>query len=265
MTSSYTGKPCPKCGHVRAEHETAPDWQCPKCGIAYQKYIDARSAAAAPAAPTAGRRAVGGAPAGDLDLTGHREVFVTQKFELAEMFGFESGNRYRISDAKGRPIGYAAEERKGLFGFLFRQLFGHWRTFEIHFYNNARQTVLHAVHPFRFYFSRLEVYDPNGQSIGAIQKRFSLLTKKFSVEDGRGVPVMEVSSPVWKIWTFPFVADGDEVASVQKKWSGLLSEALTDRDNFKVAFDSTDLGNDARKVVLAAAIYVDLKYFETKA
>ena len=31
-------KSCPKCGHVRAAGEAAPEWQCPKCGIAYAKY-----------------------------------------------------------------------------------------------------------------------------------------------------------------------------------------------------------------------------------
>lgn len=29
---------CPKCGHVRTAESTSPDWQCPKCGIAYHKY-----------------------------------------------------------------------------------------------------------------------------------------------------------------------------------------------------------------------------------
>lgn len=29
---------CPRCGHKRGPEETAPDWQCPACGIAYAKY-----------------------------------------------------------------------------------------------------------------------------------------------------------------------------------------------------------------------------------
>ncbi|MGH8119685.1 MAG: DUF6498-containing protein [Gammaproteobacteria bacterium] len=29
---------CPKCSYVRTGTETAPDWQCPRCGIAYHKY-----------------------------------------------------------------------------------------------------------------------------------------------------------------------------------------------------------------------------------
>lgn len=28
---------CPKCGYVRRFGETAPDWQCPSCGVAYAK------------------------------------------------------------------------------------------------------------------------------------------------------------------------------------------------------------------------------------
>ena len=32
---------CPKCQHQRQPNETAPDWQCPVCGVAYVKVADA--------------------------------------------------------------------------------------------------------------------------------------------------------------------------------------------------------------------------------
>lgn len=32
------GRPCPKCGYARTAADTNPDWQCPKCRIAYLKY-----------------------------------------------------------------------------------------------------------------------------------------------------------------------------------------------------------------------------------
>jgi glutaredoxin/predicted RNA-binding Zn-ribbon protein involved in translation (DUF1610 family) len=35
---------CPKCQHVRQPNETAPDWQCPACGVAYAKAADAARA-----------------------------------------------------------------------------------------------------------------------------------------------------------------------------------------------------------------------------
>ena len=31
---------CPKCRYVRTPEETAPDWQCPKCGVAYNKVMN---------------------------------------------------------------------------------------------------------------------------------------------------------------------------------------------------------------------------------
>lgn len=29
---------CPKCGHVRQPSDTAPEWQCPACGVAIEKF-----------------------------------------------------------------------------------------------------------------------------------------------------------------------------------------------------------------------------------
>lgn len=31
-------KKCPSCGYLRMNNDTEPDWQCPKCGIAYNKF-----------------------------------------------------------------------------------------------------------------------------------------------------------------------------------------------------------------------------------
>ena len=155
-------------------------------------------------------------------------------------------------------------------GFLLRQFLGHWRTFDIHFFDNARREVFLAAHPFRLYFTRLNVFeseriDGKQRLLGVVEKRFSLLAKRFAVANDRGVVIMEMKSPLWKFWTFPFVSRGRVVACVNKKWSGALSELFTDRDNFQVEFRSRALSNDERRVVLAAAIYVDLTYFEKKA
>jgi hypothetical protein len=45
---------CPKCGYERRAADTAPDWQCPSCQVAYVKA--ARAAAQANAPPTAAAR-----------------------------------------------------------------------------------------------------------------------------------------------------------------------------------------------------------------
>lgn len=67
MADSYVGKPCPKCRHVRTASDTGPDWQCPKCGIAYAKFVQAQSAppgAVAPRSATASRAATSAAASG---------------------------------------------------------------------------------------------------------------------------------------------------------------------------------------------------------
>lgn len=204
-----------------------------------------------------------------MNLVQHEKLFVKQTHELGEWLGFETRNKYRIVTADGRQIGFAAEQQKGIIGFLLRYFLGHWRRFEIHFFDEARRPFLIARHPFRFLFQRLEIFGVGEQYenpfLGAIQQRFGIITKKFDVEDAYGKVILEVRSPIWKIWTFPFMRFGKEVGSVQKKWSGLLSEGLTDRDNFLVQFSDVELAESERRLMLAAALFIDLQYFERKA
>ncbi len=44
---------CPKCEYVREKVEAAPDWQCPRCGIAYHKYKTIVQSTAKKATPPA--------------------------------------------------------------------------------------------------------------------------------------------------------------------------------------------------------------------
>jgi len=192
------------------------------------------------------------------------ELMILQKRELAELFGIETRNKYSL-EVNGAPFGFAAEQGKGGLAFLARMFVGHWRTFEIHFFDNARQLVLRAVHPFRFFFQRLEVHGAQDRLLGAIQQRFAIFSKRFDVTDATGRLLLSVSSPLWRPWTFAFERDGRELARVEKKWSGMLQEVFTDADRFRVIFESPELSLDERALVLAAGIFIDLQYFERKA
>ena len=192
------------------------------------------------------------------------ELMIVQKRELAELFGIETRNKYSI-EVNGAPFAFAAEQGKGGLAFLARMFFGHWRTFEIHFFDNARQLVLRAVHPFRIFFQRLEVSSADGRLLGSIQQRFAVFSKRFDISDAGGRLLLSVRSPIWRPWTFAFEREGRELARVEKKWSGMLQEAFTDADRFRVAFESPELNLDERSLVLAAGIFIDLQYFERKA
>lgn len=192
------------------------------------------------------------------------EVMVVQRRELAELFGFETRNKYAI-EADGRQIGFAAEQGKSGFDIVVRLFAGHWRRFEIHFFDELRQLIFRAVHPFRFFFQRLEVTRADGRPLGALQQRFAFFSKRFDVVDASEQVVLTVSSPIWRPWTFAFKRGDRQLALVEKKWSGVLTEAFTDGDRFRISFPTAELGPDQRCLLLAAAVFIDLQYFERKA
>lgn len=192
-------------------------------------------------------------------------LLVEQRRELVELAGFETRNKYAITTGSGLMLAYAAEQQHGLMGFLARQFLGHWRTFDILVFDPGRNRVLTAHHPFRWIFQRLEISTAEGRPLGALQQRFSLLAKRFDVEDATGAVRITVSSPLWRIWTFPFMKGGRRVAVVAKKWGGLLTEGFLDKDRFRVEYQDTRLTAEERQLILAAALFIDLQYFERKA
>jgi uncharacterized protein YxjI len=199
------------------------------------------------------------------DLLKHKRIKMQQIREMAEWIGFETRNKYQLTDENDSLIAYAAEDQKGALGFLMRQYLGHWRTFNFHVFNFKREHALTLRHPFRWFFQRLEVYDESGKMLGALQQRFAILTKSFDVEDARGKVRYEVRSPIWRLWTFTFTKYGRNVADVQRRWSGLLSETFTDRDDFLLSMHGKNLDSEDRLLILSAALFVDLQYFERKA
>jgi uncharacterized protein YxjI len=200
----------------------------------------------------------------EIQLAGQSKLFVKQVHELGEWFGFETRNKYQIMDQNQKPVAFAAEQQKGIIGFLLRQYLGHWRKFDVHFFTPERQMFMVGHHPFRWFFERIELRDSAGKYLGAIQKRFSILSKRFDVVNEREMTILEVSSPIWRIWTFTFTHQGRKVAEVKKKWSGFFSEAFTDRDNFMVEYSDPSMSESEKKLVMASAVFVDLLYFERK-
>ena len=190
--------------------------------------------------------------------------FIRQRKELAELFGFETRNKYSAETEEGDQFAYIAEQQKGFLGFILRQYLGHWRSFTLHVFDRERSVVATANHPFRIYFTVLEVEDDAGQKIGSIERRFSIFGKHFDVISAHGDVLFSVRSPLWRIWNFPINKDGVQKATINKKWSGILKEAFTDVDNFQVEVLS-HLSFHERLLLMITAVYVDLVYFERKA
>ncbi len=85
---------CPKCGYERRPTDTAPDWQCPACQVAYVKAARATAAQAppaAPSAPAAPASPAAPAPAGEPDALDDAGAEYYERLDLAA-----SGQRLAI-------------------------------------------------------------------------------------------------------------------------------------------------------------------------
>lgn len=192
-------------------------------------------------------------------------IIIRQRKELAELFGFETRNKYEICDDNKNIIGFAAEQQKGLWGFLFRQLLGHWRSFDLNIFDANKNTLIICNHPFKFFFQEFHIKNHQNKVLGILDQRFAIFRKKFDVLDENKSLVFRMNSGFFQFWTFPITdLNGHEVAVIKKKWSGFLKEVFLDADNFMVEFKSPKLTQEQRMVILAASVFVDLQYFERK-
>ncbi len=195
-------------------------------------------------------------------LQDHDRVLIRQVKEWAEiLLSFETRNRYELRSSSDEVIGYAAEEAQGFSAMLARNFLGPMRATTIHVYDAHRREVLRGEKPFRFYFHRMEVFEGT-QKIGAVERRFSILHRIFSVENATGQEVLRIESPLFRIWTFKLVDGTREIGRISKQWGGLLREAFSDADTFGIEFPAKGMGDEIRKVLLVATFLVDFVCFE---
>jgi uncharacterized protein YxjI len=193
-------------------------------------------------------------------------IRVLQKFELAEVFGFEGRNKYSLADMNGETIGFAAEQGKGIIGWFLRQFLGHWRRFDVTIFDNQRKPVLQIKHPFRWFFQKMDVCLPDNRCIGSFEWKLFFFRRGFNVLDRKGQLLFEVKTERTLLgWRFDVFTGSRRRAEIAKQFSGVMSELFTDRDEFIVSFDDERLDENERSLLVAAAIFTDLQYFESKA
>ena len=188
-------------------------------------------------------------------------LVVTQQKEWGEILtGFETRNKYAISDTSGNRLFLVAEEAGSM---LMRWFLKALRPFSMAVLTEDGRVIMRVMRPFRFYFHRAEVLDSKGQTIGAIERRFALLRRIYSVTDSSAKEEFQLFGPVLHPWTFQIKKDGVEYGKITKKWSGLLKEGFTDADNFGVMFPAAwDV--KLKALFLGAVFLIDFVHFENK-
>jgi len=188
-------------------------------------------------------------------------LMVSQQKEWGEILtGFETKNRYAILDMSGSRLYLAAEEAGST---LLRWFLKAMRPFTIAVLTEDGQVVLRIKRPFRFYFHRAEVLDSRGQSLGVLERRFSVLRRIYSVLDNSGHEIFQLFGPILHPWTFQIRNNGVEYGKITKKWSGLLKEGFTDADNFGVTFPA-EWDVKLKALFLGAVFLIDFVHFENK-
>ena len=186
-------------------------------------------------------------------------LVIGQRKEWSEILtGLEARNKYEIMDASGQML-YIAAELEG--SFWTRVFLKAIRPFTVYIMEPGGGRVLVLDRPFKFYFHRLEILGPNMKPLGTIQRRFSILRRKYSVLDDLGMEIFQLFGPILHPWTFMIRIGDRDVGKIAKKWSGFLKEAFTKADNFGITFPAgTDL---IRKSLLLGAVFlIDFVHFE---
>ncbi len=172
---------------------------------------------------------------------------------------FKAANAYDVIDPTTGAI--IASVREHVPNIIFKLLkFTDYKTmlpFTVDVLDAENQKVLTLKRPFTIFRSRVTIFDNLGQTIGSFQQRLSL-GGKFDIYDNLGQQVAQLKGD-WKGWNFSLVDPaGQSLATVTKKWAGLGKEMLTSADNYVVEISPTLVDAGVRRVVMAAAVCIDM-------
>ena len=198
-------------------------------------------------------------------LLDEKELLIEQRVKSLEVLApIEQKNHYEILSSFGKNLGTIEEEKQGFKGDLLRNVMTHWRAFKFQIFDTNLKLFLKFERISHHPFSSVKVFGENNNYLGFIKRPFSFLYKKYVLYDSSGRPFSVVRSPLWKLWSFPISnLQGKQIGAIQKKWVGLLQEASTNADNFKIEFPE-NLSFEQKAVVLVASITIDFNHFERR-
>lgn len=186
------------------------------------------------------------------------KVIVRQIVEMLEVFsGLETRNRYSVLDENRRQIYYAYEESSGAALFFLKNI----RALKLHVIDNNKTEQLSIDKSFSFFFPYFIVKDADGSELATIRRRFAFLKNKFEWEymGQKYICISRLAHP----WTFRIFLNGQQVAHILKKWSGIGREMFSDADTFEV--DLGSVGDKKMKsIILGLAFAIDLTVFENR-
>ncbi len=190
-----------------------------------------------------------------------QKIWIKQIKEPLEIFsGFETKNKYEINLGDLNSRLFAAETGKG---WIKRNFLGSLRPFEITIKDNQNQELAKIKRPFRFYFHEAHISTVGENKLGSFKRLFSLFYKTYDVYDGNGNIIWTIKGPIWRPWTFRVYKGNSICANILKEWSGMLKEAFSDADNFRIELNE-EFEISKILLLISAVLFVDFIHFEKK-
>ena len=101
------------------------------------------------------------------------------------------------------------------------------------------------------------------QTLGRTRRRFKMLKRKYTI-DVQGTPGFEIQSSVFQFGkhTFDVKRNGLVVATIAKKFEGIMKMAFTQADTFSITFTDKNLTLEERCTLLFTLFLIDFDVFE---
>ena len=143
----------------------------------------------------------------------------------------------------------------------FRRTVGNWLMHPWSLADAENSVFMRATLSAGFVNTKTVLVNNDGASVGIIQSQLGLFHRTFDIQDSAGKLRYVVTSAIWSGGVFKFSRGGKVAALLTKKSKGFIAEAFTSVDDFELEFLNKDLDQSYRQIFLAAALYVDMKYY----
>jgi uncharacterized protein YxjI len=173
---------------------------------------------------------------------------------------FKAASNYDVFDpATGQQILACREPNLGALTKLLRFTdYKRMTPFDVEVRDPSGELLLRVSRGVSLLLSSVSVTDGSGAQLGTFEQKFFSLGGAFEVRDGSGQVACALKGK-WTGWEFRFDRQGQELAKVSKKWSGLGKELLTSADNYVLEISPMVPTSDpVRALILAAVFCIDL-------
>ena len=216
-----------------------------------------------------------GVPRGLEYLTQLDQVWTSQTKDMLEMvLPWEVSNSYRIFNSYKQQCYYAFEQSD----VFSRQACGNQRPFRMIIADNMGQLIFTVDRPFQcckelLCNDEVKVASADGRLLGSVNQTCSCQSGccngAWEISDSGGRPRFTMEGPCCDCTACTGTTDfkicslgsSEPIGKISKEWSGIISEAFTDADNFGVYFP-IDLEVEMKATFIGATFLIDFMLYE---